>query len=770
MKYCKRKDSDTILPLSCNPNLDDSSVRGIDVYYDNLNKAFRNPRIRNIAVTGAYGVGKSSIIKSFDTHRRCFLKKTRFLYISLGRYGREDLRSSAADDTKTTVSEAVQTAAGSSVGQQSPTAGGSVAVAMSIVGENREEDQQTAREKEKTGEQNAIERRMLLQIYSRFRQKRFPASGFRLIPEQPSFSATSFFLLFAMAFLLLIFKKPLAELLLDCVDWELQWTWTTKAIKWIVDWHKYIELGLYLIVLSGAAFIFAVGFRWLCPKLQATKFSIKGTNAELNLEKFCEDYLDQYTQELVYCLEQVCDDIDRTVVFEDMDRLDEDICISIFTRLREINHVLNSHLGDKKYVRFIFVVSDNIANQLVVEKFFDYILPIIPTLNENSSEVIFRSTLKKINAELKTCLNREWRRRKTGVLGAWLIKIRDKFPVSRRKRGVQQNDIRRRVVQNKNVPDKVTLLDLRGLLSYWKRDCQCCNWFQDMENEGRNGIIHIAAHCLTDYRIQFAILNEYALMVRLYHRNNQYKLSCDAAERILAFLIYKYLWPNDYQCVFSGKPNVLMGKSVAEVAKKNHYELLQYLMDHKLLSLDSLHYAGFSKIVIQKLWKNRLEQGDVKAKCGVIAEMDPCDPDQRELVTDYCRIKADQSSGTVDATVLAATIAFILRDDSEDKSENEWFFSGRDCNMCLMVLEKLDDGLCSRFIERCKVAEDHEVFGTCTAKGGQLIRHGEWTLRMAEIYVSGTPNFKVPAMNLKLRDGTEVDMRSLIKQESKMHS
>lgn len=670
MKYCKRKDSDTILPLSCNPKLDDSNVRGIDVYYNNLNIAFRNSRIRNIAVTGAYGVGKSSIIKSFDTHRRRFLKKTRFLYISLGRYGREDLRSSATDDTKTTVSETVQTAAGSSTGQQSPTAGGSVAVALSIVGENGEEDQQTAREKEKTGEQNAIERRMLLQIYSRFRQKRFPASGFRLIPEQPSFSATSFFLLFAMAFLLLILKKPLAELLLD---WEPQWAWTTKAIKWIVDWHKYIELGLYLIVLAGAAFIFAVGFRWLCPKLKATKFSIKGMNAELNLEEFCEDYLDQYTQELVYCLEQVCDDIDRTVVFEDMDRLDEDICISIFTRLREINHVLNSHLGDKKYVRFIFVVSDNIANQLIVEKFFDYILPVIPTLNENSSEVIFRNTLKKINAELKTCLKREWRRRKTGVLGAWLIELRDKFPVSRRKRGVQQNDIRRGVVQNKNVPDKVKLLDLKGLLSYNERDYQCCNRFQDMENEGRNGIVHIAAHCLTDYRIQSAILNEYALMVRLYHRNNQYKLSCDAAERILAFLIYKYLWPNDYQCVFSGKPNVLMGKSVAEVAKNNHYELLQYLVDQKLLSLDSLHYAGFSKIVIQKLWKNRLEQGDVKTKCGAIAEMDPCDPDQRELVTDYCRIKADQSSGTVDATVLAATIAFILCDDSEEKSKNEWF-------------------------------------------------------------------------------------------------
>ena len=78
---------ETIFPLSCNSELDKDDIRGIDVYFNLLKEVLCNPRIRNIAVTGTYGIGKSSIIKSFDIQNNLpFKSKPKFLYISLGQY------------------------------------------------------------------------------------------------------------------------------------------------------------------------------------------------------------------------------------------------------------------------------------------------------------------------------------------------------------------------------------------------------------------------------------------------------------------------------------------------------------------------------------------------------------------------------------------------------------------------------------------------------------------------------------------------------------
>lgn len=57
-----------------------------NVYNDSLNSAFENPKIRNLALSGSLGSGKSSIIRSFDRKRN---GKNRFLYISLIDFSKE---------------------------------------------------------------------------------------------------------------------------------------------------------------------------------------------------------------------------------------------------------------------------------------------------------------------------------------------------------------------------------------------------------------------------------------------------------------------------------------------------------------------------------------------------------------------------------------------------------------------------------------------------------------------------------------------------------
>ena len=68
------------------------------------------------------------------------------------------------------------------------------------------------------------------------------------------------------------------------------------------------------------------------------KISLKSENAELEVEREDDkDYLDQYSMELVYCLEQTAKKIGHTVVFEDMDRMKLKDVVDIFARLKEYN-------------------------------------------------------------------------------------------------------------------------------------------------------------------------------------------------------------------------------------------------------------------------------------------------------------------------------------------------------------------------------------------------------------------------------------------------
>ena len=369
----------TIFPLSPNPALKETErLPQIGMYRRYLHTAFGEPRISNIAVTGGFGVGKSSVVRSLEQslcskemtddsnisatkviHHRIF-KKTKanscddrgFLYISLGSF------VSTPEDEK---------------------------------------------EKDSIQEINAIERRLLLQIYARFHRKDLPLSSFRLIPEDlTSHRKTAILCGFIVcSILLLLFHEVLGYLLVGLsTASSAQWL---APLRWffglMVSWKPYIHLLLYVFAIVTASFMAGkICFR-LAPRLYLSSIALKSDNAEIDLEKeACESYLDLYSMELVYCLEQLVDQIDSTIVFEDFDRLSSDICIQIFTRLREINYLANLRLkAAGKRIRFIYVINDSLLGDIIHPKFFDYILPVIPYLNQKSAEMVLTERLKTIN-------------------------------------------------------------------------------------------------------------------------------------------------------------------------------------------------------------------------------------------------------------------------------------------------------------------------------------------------------------------------------------
>lgn len=225
-----------------------------------------------MAVSGSYGIGKSSILHSYDKKRQqrwdeekkgvkkrilgmisrisilknCIkVDEPHFLYVSLGKYINDD----------------------------------------------------TEKESE---EKNIIERRILLQIYARFHKRDIEAGRFDMIQEPSCFGRLNANLggLLILMILLLIFYQPLGSLIKSVVG---------KSCL-LLKWKTQIHIFLYLIVFAAVVVIGRHLIYYMLTQMRLKNIAVKSDNTEIDIERSaCEDYLDLYATELIYCLEQIAD-------------------------------------------------------------------------------------------------------------------------------------------------------------------------------------------------------------------------------------------------------------------------------------------------------------------------------------------------------------------------------------------------------------------------------------------------------------------------------
>lgn len=89
---------------------------------------------------------------------------------------------------------------------------------------------------------------------------------------------------------------------------------------------------------------------------------------------------DKYLDELLYFFKETEYNV---VVFQDLDRFNE---VEIFSKLRELNHLVNTANQIENKVVFVYAVKDDMFNNLLHRtKFFDFIIPIIPYINPFNS-------------------------------------------------------------------------------------------------------------------------------------------------------------------------------------------------------------------------------------------------------------------------------------------------------------------------------------------------------------------------------------------------
>lgn len=286
-----------------------------------LQYAIENPKISNVALTGNYGSGKSSILESFKQHHPEF----RYLNISLAVF----------DEKK--------------------------------------------HDKKKDHQQ--IEISILQQIFYHVKHRKIPESRFKRIRKRGWFFhlLASMFAVFTSVLLIFLLKP---EFIKSTTWWKN--TETTKQ-------SLFYDFGLLLFVISALAWVFL-----LLRSMRAAQLSklnlIKG---EIEIEKLGDtSILNNYLDEILYFFEANSFDV---VVIQDLDRFKEP---AIFTKLREINALINNSAQINRHVTFIYAITDEMFKDATRPKFFEFILPVIPVINSSNSADIFFNILRSGKAGL----------------------------------------------------------------------------------------------------------------------------------------------------------------------------------------------------------------------------------------------------------------------------------------------------------------------------------------------------------------------------------
>ena len=294
-----------------------------EIYTKALDFAFDNKDIKNIAITGIYGAGKSTVWNTYVKET----KKENIITVSLGKY----------EDTVEEINTKSE--------------------------ESETKDKDT--EYNKIGEhildnENRVERQIINQILSQINAKDIPLSkyGFKSNKSRCTILFESF------AFLGIISSVFL-------------WINRENIVKHTCFSHTCVLISCVITLFLSILYIFYRYFRENIFRISKIKF--RGAEADLGYnEKNDETVLDRDIKELVYLIKS---SKSKIIVFEDLDRYNN---TSIYTKLRELNFLLNHYVkisGDKKPVRFICMLKDSLFFSKNRTKFFDFILPIVPIVD-----------------------------------------------------------------------------------------------------------------------------------------------------------------------------------------------------------------------------------------------------------------------------------------------------------------------------------------------------------------------------------------------------
>ncbi|MGN6482717.1 YobI family P-loop NTPase, partial [Luteibacter sp.] len=318
------KGLDTLTPTL----LDGNESEG---YERELALAMADPHVRNIAITGGYGAGKSSVIRTFKEHHPGF----KYASVSLATFRSEGVFTKTAEDGD----------------DRAPIAG--------------PPERPKSDEKKIAKLIERIEETIVQQLLYAVPATKLPRTRLKRIMQPARKQAVWVTMvlcvaLIAAARLYLIAAFPPRTLAVD---------WLTTALLWIpASWA-------FVAACAVAAGLIYKVVRSL-SLLNIDGWSIKGGTIESMQHS---SVLHKNVDEIIYCFQNSRIDV---VVIEDLDRFGIQ---DVFVRLREINAIINESPQIKRRVRFVYALNDELFAGNEKTKFFDVVLPVVPVINKENS-------------------------------------------------------------------------------------------------------------------------------------------------------------------------------------------------------------------------------------------------------------------------------------------------------------------------------------------------------------------------------------------------
>ncbi|HEM5005859.1 TPA: hypothetical protein U1181_001260 [Streptococcus suis] len=321
-----------------------TSNKNIDLERENpsfkqaLDFAIQDDELKNVAITGNYGSGKSSLLDSYEAK----YSNKKFLHISLADYKENDLSG------------------------------------------YKENDSSESGKKLNVRQINVIEGKIINQLLHQIHPKHVKKSIFKTLSRTPRripLLLTVYIVLFFIT--LSYFLKPNFLKALVTADKVFGWDANT-----VFSW-------LFLILL----FIGSLTTIWYIVENKTIKsLTIGGKNVSSEIDIFSDQsmrvsYFDKYLDDVLYLLNESRADV---IVFEDIDRFENN---TIFAKIKELNVLVNNKRKIAKKsskLVFLYLIRDDLFISKERTKFFDFIIPVLPVITSSNSSDKLTTTLKEM--------------------------------------------------------------------------------------------------------------------------------------------------------------------------------------------------------------------------------------------------------------------------------------------------------------------------------------------------------------------------------------
>lgn len=305
----------------------------ISVYESAINFALNNVDVKNIAISGAYSAGKSSILESYKAKH----SNVRFVHLSLAHFRTPEQENSESYEI---VKESI------------------------------------------------LEGKILNQLIHQIPAEKIPQTNFRVKKGVNSknlvkLSVFSCLLIGSIAFLMLASK--VSSYINSLPDNALKSVLAPLASQYAVIPAALIFMG------CSIAFIFSL-IKAQKNKNVFRKISLQGNEIEI-FEEQNDSYFDKYLNEVLYLFENAEADV---IVFEDMDRFNASRIFERLREVNTLVNIQRKKEKGSRFIplRFFYLLRDDIFVSKDRTKFFDFILPVIPIIDSSNSYEQFLKYLK----------------------------------------------------------------------------------------------------------------------------------------------------------------------------------------------------------------------------------------------------------------------------------------------------------------------------------------------------------------------------------------